>query len=1140
MNNFRILLLLSGFALLSAQAGGALAAVAGHVQFVHGVVQVTTPGGQVRTVQKGDALNEGDTLTSAAKASAQIRMQDGGFIAVRPDTRMKFDQFRFSGKEDGEEKSFFSLFKGGFRAVTGLIGRINKQNYKITTPAATIGIRGTDHETFLVTPDSPLAQFAPSGAYSKVNTGETTLTTDKGTINVQPNQMGFAGGMNQVPQLQPLNTNIFTVAAAPAEEARLEQKEETQETQETQQDQQQAESTSESTGTAESGTAQTEGAPEDTVRDTAVVDAAAPATGAMPAADAPVVDGAAAGAAVFVPEATVAPPVVVPVNGQTVNLNTQIVTTTATGQTTTITAATTTTPTYAASNGYGYEVLGVDGAGNWLNPFATNLPAASYLLDAGKNLVGVVGRDKFSGGVAKDTFVSADGSVYFGRWQGGTYADLITPASYALGNTSMQWVFSANPPLDYVQTLAGTTSYSLTAATHPTDALGNVGTLNSATLSADFTNQIVNISLALSFSTANPNFVSAQNKAFTVTTPNGIAIFGDTIWGLGAVACTGANCDSAAGYTADIWARFAGNAADKVAIPYNIVGNLSDVVQGVAMVTAATAPVVIPQVAPAPYVQTDLAVALATSTTNYLQPYVEVNTFIAKPADINNTLPNPALLDRYAGKDVNSSVTYILNGTTIVGEAPTTLANGIQFGRYDTTSAQKVVVGTTNCCTAGTYTSPGAVYSHWIAGPAVSPVYLPEVLGSSATYSLAGGTTPTTTTGMGTLLKSVSSSGTPSSLSVNFAQQLVAFNLALTVGADEWVVSTAGAPLVSMYWSGAKVGFRATTMARPDWAPLAVTINQSGGGVFVGSGDVTGQLTGNALEGALLSYVLSNGSIEQVAGVAAFSGTPQIATIPYRIAALSTIGQIPAGQTNAGAVVPLTMGGYNNAGNVLFDAAGNAIQFHADKPFSNGGAISINKGTATLAGLGTDPVSGISWGRWQGGALTSTDLVNNATGTIPNNNNTSSHWITGPVMTGPVTLPVSGTYNYVLAGGTAPTDSLGGVGTLNSATLSANFTAQTVNIGVNVTTPNVGNLAASAVNVPIEQKNFFGASTANALNGGSNAGLLTVTCPAGCAGSTLSGDVGGVFTGPGAIGAGMVYGLQKDAVIVNGVAAFHR
>lgn len=199
-------------------AGTAWSAQAGRVQFVNGDVQVTDAAGKVHAMQKGQPINEGDTVTSAQNASAQIKMLDGGFVAIRPDTRLKFDSFKFSNKEGEPENSFFSLFKGGFRAITGLIGRIRHEEYKITTPVATIGIRGTDHETVVVPPDDPLVtagQAAP-GTYNKVNTGETSITTDVGTINVLPNQMGFAGGLNQMPQIQPINTNLFTVTPPPS------------------------------------------------------------------------------------------------------------------------------------------------------------------------------------------------------------------------------------------------------------------------------------------------------------------------------------------------------------------------------------------------------------------------------------------------------------------------------------------------------------------------------------------------------------------------------------------------------------------------------------------------------------------------------------------------------------------------------------------------------------------------------------------------------------------------------------------------------------------------------------------------------------------------------------------------------------
>lgn len=215
-NLSKVLFSLVAMLVLLSNSGSVYAAIAGRVQFVHGTVQLTSATGVTHAIKKGEAVNEGDTLVSALGAYTQIRMEDGGMVAMRPDTKLKIDRFTFNGQQDGTERSFFSVFKGGFRAITGTIGKKNKVNYRITTPATTIGIRGTDHETFVVTPDSSLAATTPVGTYNKVNLGETSMTTEKGVISVLPNQMGFVGAPDQMPQLQPINLNIFTVAAQPA------------------------------------------------------------------------------------------------------------------------------------------------------------------------------------------------------------------------------------------------------------------------------------------------------------------------------------------------------------------------------------------------------------------------------------------------------------------------------------------------------------------------------------------------------------------------------------------------------------------------------------------------------------------------------------------------------------------------------------------------------------------------------------------------------------------------------------------------------------------------------------------------------------------------------------------------------------
>jgi FecR protein len=186
----------------------------GQVLYVTGPARITTPAGAVRPLRRGDAINEGDALVTGANAAVQVSMRDGGTVAVRPDTQMKFDSFKFDGQQDGTEQNFVSLLKGGFRAITGLIGRLHKSSYRITTPTATIGIRGTDHETIVVVPGSALAAAAPPGTYNKVNRGETAVSNEHGTVFVLPNQMAYAPA-GKAPELQPLNLNLFVVPPPP-------------------------------------------------------------------------------------------------------------------------------------------------------------------------------------------------------------------------------------------------------------------------------------------------------------------------------------------------------------------------------------------------------------------------------------------------------------------------------------------------------------------------------------------------------------------------------------------------------------------------------------------------------------------------------------------------------------------------------------------------------------------------------------------------------------------------------------------------------------------------------------------------------------------------------------------------------------
>lgn len=137
---FRLVLIAGS--LLCAQAVSA--AAAGKIDFSTGEVTATTAEGKSRPLQKGADVFSGDTIKTGGNGRVQIRFTDGGMISLQRDTQFRIADYHFNGKADGSEKGVFSLVKGGLRSITGLVGRVNKKSYRIETPVAYIGVRGTE------------------------------------------------------------------------------------------------------------------------------------------------------------------------------------------------------------------------------------------------------------------------------------------------------------------------------------------------------------------------------------------------------------------------------------------------------------------------------------------------------------------------------------------------------------------------------------------------------------------------------------------------------------------------------------------------------------------------------------------------------------------------------------------------------------------------------------------------------------------------------------------------------------------------------------------------------------------------------------------------------------------------------------
>lgn len=120
-------------------------ASAAKVDFVVGAAVAVTPAGVERKLVKGSDVQTGEIVRTGDDGRIQLRFTDGAMLSLQPQSDFRLDNYQFSGKEDGQERGFFSLLKGGLRKITGLIGRSNRANYQTRTSVATIGIRGTEY-----------------------------------------------------------------------------------------------------------------------------------------------------------------------------------------------------------------------------------------------------------------------------------------------------------------------------------------------------------------------------------------------------------------------------------------------------------------------------------------------------------------------------------------------------------------------------------------------------------------------------------------------------------------------------------------------------------------------------------------------------------------------------------------------------------------------------------------------------------------------------------------------------------------------------------------------------------------------------------------------------------------------------------
>ena len=137
------------------------------VQRVDGTVNVVGPKSEVFA---------GDMLITAKDSYAQLEMNDGTRMTLRPNSNLRIEAYQFRTETPQSDSIVLRLLKGGFRTVTGLIGkRGNTDAYKLRAATATIGIRGTEFSTRLCATKACLDDEAATKAAVRPQATESTV-----------------------------------------------------------------------------------------------------------------------------------------------------------------------------------------------------------------------------------------------------------------------------------------------------------------------------------------------------------------------------------------------------------------------------------------------------------------------------------------------------------------------------------------------------------------------------------------------------------------------------------------------------------------------------------------------------------------------------------------------------------------------------------------------------------------------------------------------------------------------------------------------------------------------------------------------------------------------------------------------------
>lgn len=148
--------------------------LAGKIIMARGEVQAINESGVIRTLKRRDSIFSHEIIKTGKSSRVQIRFIDNALLALKENSELSIKSYVYNEVKNNDNQVLMELLTGGFRTLTGKIGKGNKEAYKVKTPVASIGIRGTLYDI----------QIAADKIYAGVWKGGIALKTQQGDFDL--------------------------------------------------------------------------------------------------------------------------------------------------------------------------------------------------------------------------------------------------------------------------------------------------------------------------------------------------------------------------------------------------------------------------------------------------------------------------------------------------------------------------------------------------------------------------------------------------------------------------------------------------------------------------------------------------------------------------------------------------------------------------------------------------------------------------------------------------------------------------------------------------------------------------------------------------------------------------------------------